>query len=123
LSREEKGDYDCQILLAIDGGKFRSGKPIIQFLGGQGQGTRDAEAKDSEIATKVVPGGYQLEARIARKNFFELGELKAGMEMRFDIGVDDADDPVQKRKTQIMWNASDGAVWNAPDLWGTAVLK
>jgi len=121
ISRAEKGEYDYQILLIPKGGTFQPDKAFLFSEAGPGLGTRDAELKNSEIVAKKIHKGYIIEARISAENFFEFDGFKKNMELRFDIGIDDAD--VSERKCQIMWNAHDHAVWNNPDLWGVAVLK
>ncbi len=121
ISRAEKGEYDYQILLSPKGGTFKPDKAVAFSEPGPGLGTRNSELINSKIVAKKTKKGYIIEARISGENFYEFGGFKSGQELRFDIGIDDAD--VSERETQIMWNANEHAVWNNPDLWGVAVLK
>jgi hypothetical protein len=75
----------------------------------------------AKIVTKPAEGGYIIEASIPAA-FFSGWDIKDGMEMSFDIGIDDIGEKGLGRKVQMTWSGDkDG--WKIPKGWGKANLK
>lgn len=78
-------------------------------------------AKDAVIKVKNTETGYILEASIpasALDGFY----VADGLELGFDIGIDDVGDSGMLRKVQMTWSGDKNG-WENPKGWGKAVLK
>ncbi|MCX8094413.1 MAG: hypothetical protein N3E50_09660 [Candidatus Goldbacteria bacterium] len=67
------------------------------------------------------PGGYIVEAEIPG-SFFSGWDVSDGLEIGFDIGVDDVGDKGLVRKIQMTWTG-DADGWKNPKGWGKAIIK
>lgn len=77
--------------------------------------------KDAKISVNPTATGYVLEASIpasALDGYY----VADGLELGFDIGIDDVGDSGMLRKVQMTWSG-DKEGWQNPKGWGKAVLK
>jgi len=76
-----------------------------------------------DAKVKVIPkkGGYIIEAALPA-DFFEGYYADDGLEIGFDVGIDDVGPRGYVRKTQMVWSG-DPEGWKNPSGWGKAKLK
>jgi len=77
--------------------------------------------KDAVIKAVAKPGGYIVEAEIPA-SFFTGWDVSDGLEIGFDVGVDDVGDKGLVRKIQMTWTG-DAEGWKNPKGWGKAIIK
>jgi hypothetical protein len=108
------------------GGKLLFGDRQVLLSGGKAEGQYQWYVANApkqydckmHVAANVDGKGYTLEAAIP---FEALGFVpKEGMELRFDLAVDDSEDG-QHRARQLMWNGTDRNSGDRTN-WGRAVL-
>ncbi len=75
----------------------------------------------AKIVVKPATGGYVLEAMVPAE-FLSGWDVREGMDLGFDIGIDDVGEKGVGRKIQMTWSGDkDG--WKNPKGWGKASLK
>ncbi|HGJ67550.1 TPA: hypothetical protein ENS27_19490 [bacterium] len=76
---------------------------------------------DAVIKAVARPGGYIVEAEIPG-SFFTGWDVSDGLEIGFDVGIDDVGDKGLVRKIQLTWTG-DADGWKNPQGWGKAIIK
>jgi hypothetical protein len=76
---------------------------------------------DAKIVVKATATGYIMEAAVPG-SFFSGWDVRDGMDIGFDIGLDDIGSKGAVRKIQMTWSGDpDG--WKNPKGWGKASIK
>ncbi len=107
--RERKSPFDFQFVFTPSSA---SGRPAYEAA---------QDVRGIQLTSKALPDGYSLVIAIPIEELDGL-DWVSGSKTRFEVAVGKAD-ANGKRYTKAFWNGKDDSAWDAPDLWGAAVVE